>query len=335
MRKLVTIEKIKEKKPIDGADKIEAVRVREWWCVAKKDEFQVGDWALYYEIDSFLPVIPAYDFLLRGSKPKKMMVNGIEVEGIRLKTIKLKGQISQGLALPYSAIGNSRLEEGQDVTEELHVLKYEQPIPAELSGKVKGNFPSFIPKTDEERIQNMSDVLGGYYVTEKLDGTSTTYYKKDGVFGVCSRNLELQENGGTQWRLARELGLCENLKDDFAIQGEIVGEGIQGNPLKLSGQQFFAFNIYHIKIERYLDYKSFIRMCESMNIKTVPILDENFSLPKSVKEMVEYAEGKSALNANVEREGVVVRPKTEMNYKGQRRLSFKAISNKYLLEVES
>lgn len=333
MRKLVTIEKIKEKKPIDGADKIEAVRVREWWVVAKKDEFQVGDWCLYYEIDSFLPVIPLYDFLLKGSKPKKMVVNGVEREGIRLKTIKLKGQISQGLVLPFTNVG-SPAEEGKDVSDEMQVIKYEEPIPPELSGKVKGNFPSFIPKTDEERIQNMSDVLGGYYVTEKLDGTSTTYYKKDGVFGVCSRNLELQENGGTQWRLARELGLIDNLKDGFAIQGEIVGEGIQGNPLKLKGQQFFAFNIYHIGMAHYLDYRSFIRLCESMNIKTVPILDDNFSLPKTVKEMVAYAEGKSALNTNAEREGVVVRPKTEMNYKGQR-LSFKAISNKYLLEVES
>lgn len=331
MRKLVTIEKIKEKKPIEGADRLEAVRVREWWVVAKKDEFQVGSWCLYFEIDSFLPILPQYDFLLKGSKPKKMLVDGVEREGIRLKTIKLRGQISQGLVLPYSPVGD--VEEGKDVTDEMHVIKYEQPIPPELSGKVKGSFPSFIPKTDEERIQNMADILGGYYVTEKLDGTSTTYYKKDGVFGVCSRNLELKESDGTQWRLAREMGIVENLKDDFAIQGETVGEGIQGNPYKLNGQHFFAFSIYYIERGQYLDYRSFIRLCESLNIKTVPVLDDNFSLPKSVKEMVNYAEGKSALNINSEREGVVVRPKAEMSYKGGR-LSFKAISNKYLLENE-
>ena len=332
MRKLVTIEQIKEVKSIPGADKIEAARVREWWVVVKKGEFKVNDLCMYFEIDSFLPVIPEYEFLLRGSSPKKMLVDGKEVSGIRLKTIKLKGQVSQGLALPIPA-GNSAVEVGTDITEQLGVLKYEPPIPAGLSGLAKGMFPGFIPKTDEERIQNMADILTGYYATEKLDGTSVTYFKKDGIFGACSRNLELQEGDTTQWRIAKELGLPDKLPDNFAIQGELIGEGIQGNPLKIKGQQVFFFNVYNIAARIYLNYQDFIGFCSSLGLSTVPIVSDSFSIPASVSELLKIAEGKSLLNPDSEREGIVVRPKIEMQYKGSR-LSFKAINNKYLLDYE-
>ncbi len=326
---MVTVETIKEIKPIEGADAIEAVRIRDWWVVAKKGEFRLYDPCLYFEIDSFLPVKPEYEFLLRGSKPKKMLVDGKEVEGIRLKTIKLRGQISQGLVLPLP-LNMLDVEIGTDVSEELDVIKYEMPIPANLAGKVKGSFPPFIPKTDEERIQNMAEVLASFYVTEKLDGTSTTYYKNAGVFGVCSRNLELAESDVTQWRIAVELGLHSKIPDGIAIQGELVGEGIQKNPLKIKGQKFYCFSVFSISSNQYLNFENFKMFCDMNGIETVPILNDNFSLPDTVEELLEGAEGKSKLNPDAEREGIVIRPKVEMQYKGQR-LSFKAISNKYLL----
>lgn len=329
MRKLVTVETIQEIKPIQGADAIEAVRVRDWWVVAKRGEFGLYDPCLYFEIDSFLPVKPGYEFLLRGSNPKKMLVDGKEVEGIRLKTIKLRGQISQGLVLPLP-LNMLDVEVGTDVSEESGVIKYEMPIPANLAGKVKGNFPCFIPKTDEERIQNMAEVLASFYVTEKLDGTSTTYYKKDGVFGVCSRNLELAESDITQWRIALELDLYSKIPDGIAIQGELVGEGIQKNPLKIKGQKFYCFGVFSITSNQYLNFEDFKGFCDIRGIETVPILNDNFSLPNTVEELLEGAEGKSKFNPDSEREGIVIRPKVEMQYKGQR-LSFKAISNKYLL----
>jgi RNA ligase (TIGR02306 family) len=332
MRKLVAIEKIQEKKPIDGADRIEAVRVRDWWVVAKKDEFEINDTCLYYEIDSFLPVKPEYEFLLKGSKPKKMLVDGKEQEGIRLRSVKLRGQLSQGLVLPVWE--GLPIEIGTDVTELLGVIKYEAPIPPELSGKVKGSFPSFIPKTDEERIQNISEVLSSFYVTEKLDGSSTTLYKKNGVFGVCSRNLELAEGETTQWRLAKQYDLVNNLPDNFAIQCELIGEGIQKNPLKQKGQDIYCFSVYNIKAGIYLGFKDFIGFCASLGVKTVPIINENYALPALVEELLTHAEGKSKLNENEQREGIVIRPKVEMQYKGQR-FSFKAISNAYLLKTES
>lgn len=334
MRQLATIQEIVEIQPIEGADAIEKVRVKEWWVVAKKGDFKVGDLCVYFEIDSLLPDIELYSFLKKGSTLKRMVVEGQVVVGIRLKTIKLRGQISQGLVMPLSIIPTTFTilgTDGQDVTDALGVIKYDPPLPAELQGKAKGFFPSFIPKTDEERIQNMAEILSGYYVSEKIDGTSVTYFKKDGVFGVCSRNLELQDvEGNTQWRLARELGLVDKIPDNFALQGELVGVGVQGNPLTLPDQRVYFFNAYNITSGKYLNFEDFKGLCVSLGIQTVPIVVDNFSLPSTAQDMLQYAEGKSLLNPLVEREGVVVRPKVETSYNGAR-LSFKAISNKYLL----
>lgn len=332
MRKLVTIEKIEEVLAIDGADKIEKVRVKGWWVVARKGEFQVGDLCVFHEIDSFLPITPTYEFLLKGSPTKTMLVDGEDVKGIRLRTIKLRGQISQGLVLPVTEILIG-LEVGTDVSSTLGVIKFEPQIPANLSGQVKGTFPSFIPKTDEERIQNMSDVLSGFYVTEKLDGTSVTFFKEDGVFGVCSRNLELADSDVTQWQIARALGLVEALPDNIALQGELVGEGIQKNPLKIKGQKVFIYSAFNIATGEHLPFAGLKEICKSLNLETVPIIDENFTLPATVDEMLKYADGMSMLNPAVAREGVVVRSKGDMTYNGHR-LSFKAISNQFLLSEE-
>jgi len=332
MRKLVTIEQVLEKKPIEGADKIEAIRIRDWWVVSQKDTFQLGDRCLFHEVDSFLPIRPEYEFLLKGSSKKRMIVDGKQVEGIRLKTIKLRGQISQGLALPIHSEYMQPV--GYDMTELLGVKLYEPPMPAELAGKVKGFFPGFIPKTDEERIQNMSDILSNYYVTEKLDGTSVTYYKKDGVFGVCSRNLELLEGETTQWKIAKKLDLATKLPDNFAIQGELIGEGIQKNPLKRTGQELFCFNAYNIANGIYLNFKDFIGFCDSLGIRTVPLINDNYSLPSTVDELLKFADGNSMLNPESPREGIVIRPKVEMRY-NNKRLSFKVISNSYLLKNDA
>lgn len=326
MRQLVTIQKIEDLRPIAGADKIEVASVKGWKVVVLKNQFKINDLVLYFEIDSFLPVKPEYEFLLKGSKPKKMLVDGKEVEGIRLRTVKLRGQISQGLIMP---IPNSISPDlGVDVSEALGIIKYEQPIPACLSGRVKGMFPCFIPKTDEERIQNIPEIFNGYYATEKLDGSSVTYYKKDGVFGVCSRNLELLEGDTIQWKLARELGLQEKLYDDFAIQGEVVGAGIQKNPYKLMKQKVYFFNAYNIKTGKYLEYQNFKEICETLGLEIVPVINENYPLPSSVDEMLERASGKSLLNPEIEREGLVIRKKNNV---GNERVSFKAINNDYLL----
>lgn len=354
-RKLASIRRISDIQPIEGADMIELAIVNGWKVVvAKNVGHKVGDMVVYCEIDSFLPIREEFEFLRKSSYKK--MVDG--TEGFRLKTIKLRGVTSQGLILPLSVlegddemkIGISKqpwgdqlqlgpydnalvIEVGTDVTEHLGIVKYEPPIPAELAGKVKGLFPSFIRKTDEERIQNLSDQYDElknhtYYVTEKLDGSSATFYYKDGVFGVCSRNLELLETeGNTFWKVARELDLENKLKDygvNISVQGELIGEGIQGNPYKIKGQTVRFFNLFDIDLQEYHSLPTFQKTMNELGLETIPILDVRFTLPESIDELLKYADSKSVLNPNFDREGVVIRSL-------DRKISFKVISNKFLL----
>jgi RNA ligase (TIGR02306 family) len=362
-RKLASIQRVRSIKPIEGADAIEIVQINNWNVVAKKGEFSESELCVYCEIDSFLPIREEFEFL-RKSSYRKM----VDQEGFRLRTIKLRGQISQGLVLPLSVlegpdemkIGVSDqpwgkqvqvgpydnalvIEEGADATEWLGIVKYEPPIPAELSGLVKGNFPSFIRKTDEERVQNLTDDYDGwrfasqhkfyvkFYVTEKLDGSSATFYLNDGEFGVCSRNLDLLETeGNTFWKVARDLNLEEKLaalENNFCIQGELVGEGIQKNPYKLKGQTVYFFNAFNIDTQEYLGFEEFKQFIEKLELQTVPVLETEFNLPDTIDQLLEYADSKSALNQNFDREGVVIRSH-------DRSISFKAISNKFLLNGE-
>jgi len=340
-RKLATVRRIKEILPIEGADRIELAVVDGWKVVVAKDvQHKVGDLVIYCEIDSFLPIREEFEFL-RKSSFKKMG----DQEGFRLRTAKMKGQISQGLILPIFVLNppdtNIYVQpfEGLDVTEMLDIVKYEPPIPANLAGKVKGLFPSFLIKTDEERVQNIAVEYSAlcfqskhqFYVTEKLDGSSATFYINNGEFGVCSRNLELLETENNSfWKVARELKLEENLRalgKNICLQGELIGEGIQGNPYGIKGQTIRFFSVYQIDSRTRLGIKDLKDICFMIGLQTVPILESNFLLPNTIEEMLQYAEGKSALNPKTEREGVVVR-----SLDGT--ISFKAISNKFLLKNE-
>lgn len=333
-RKLASIRKITNIQPIPNADAIEVVTVDGWNVVSKKGEFQVGDLCVYCEIDSFLPTTPEFEFLRKSSYKK--LQNGDE--GFRLRTIKLRGQVSQGLVLPTSVLPKGReLFPGLDVSEVLGVKKYEPPIPASLVGKAKGLFPHFLHKTDEERVQNLADEFGvlhlfrpnkTYYVTEKLDGSSATFYFRNGEFGVCSRNLELLETlDNTFWKVARELKIEEKLgtlDDNICIQGELIGEGIQGNPYKLKGQTIRFFNAYNIDTRTYLPLDNFKNLMNQLDLEMVPLLSEDFKFSSTLDELLKYAEGKSQLNPEFDREGVVIRSH-------DRTISFKVISNQFLL----
>lgn len=338
-RKLATIEVIKDLQPIEDADAIEVATIRGWKVVVKKGEFKIGDLCVYCEIDSVLPPRPEFAFL--------------EKVKYRIKTIKLRGQVSQGICFSLDilpdAIRTSVLEEGHlvgmNVTETLGVTKYEPPIPAQLAGKVKGVFPSFIRRTDEERIQNMDWVLSEYqgipfFVTEKLDGTSFTVYYNNGELGVCSRNLDLLETeDNTYWKLTRELELEEKLRQygyNIALQGEIIGEGIQKNKYALKGQHVYFFNIFDIDKYRYYDYKMFTDRIFEFGLKTVPIVSpvNGYYLPKTVDEILEYSNAPSQLNVNIPREGIVVRPYDEIEHVKYGRISFKVISNDFLLKYK-
>jgi len=339
MRKMATIRKISELRPIEGADAIEAAVVGGWVVVVKKGEFKVSDLAVYLEIDSWVPNALA-PFLSKGSEPREY--NG--VKGERLRTVKLRGQVSQGLLIPinavYGKIGPIDIQEGRDITDLLGIQKWEAPIPAQLAGDVEGPFPSFVPKTDQERIQNLTEEFKAWQatdmrweITEKLDGSSMTVYFKDGKFGVCSRNWALQETAGNSlWAQARRYNLEEVLmrEGNFAVQGELIGEGIQGNPYKIKGQDFYVYDVFDINEQRYLSPAERIAFVERNGLKHVPVIAYNAEFYdtlgiQSVEHILKFAEAKSKLNDGFEREGLV--------FKHNGLVSFKAISNKFLLKT--
>ena len=341
VRKLASIAEITYIKPIEGADAIECAIVNGGWpVVIRKDEYKVGDVAIYLEIDSWVPHELA-PFLSKGQDPREY--NG--VKGERLKTVKLRGQISQGLLLPIDL--TFFRDTGTDLTETLGIQKWEPPIPAQLQGMMRGNFPHFIPKTDQERCQNLrKDIFEThkdeiYEVTTKLDGSSMTVYVKDGEIGVCSRNIDLVETEGNSfWKAAHQQNILYALRtvsedkgEEYAIQGELIGEGIQGNPEKLTGQRFYLFDIYSITAGRYLRTDERYSILDKMNniygadIEHVPIIDGHLRVAQAydtIDELLEYAEGPS-LNPQTKREGLVFKS-WESDF------TFKAIANSYLLK---
>lgn len=338
-RKLVSIRKVSFLRQIEGADQIEVAHVDGWQCVVKKGEFQAGDPGLYFEIDSLLPMVPAFEFLkARGNK--KMLVDGTEVEGYRLRTVRLRGELSQGLLLPMASFPG--VKEGDDLAAAIGVIKYEAPIPACLAGTVEGAFPSFIQRTDQERVQNLGEALKRFQgmefeVTEKLDGASMTAYLRDGKFGVCSRNLELKETeGNTFWRVAREMELEEKLRAsglaDVALQGELVGPGVQGNPYRLSTHEFRIFDVFHIGNSAHLlpDERLSVLRQLGLHAAHVPFEKSRQVLRGWIDGLLVQAEGTSALS-DVEREGIVFKSHFRVNGAP---FTFKAISNKYLLSQE-
>ena len=339
-RKLASIRRIKEIRNHPNADLLDLAIVDGWQLVTAKDNgFKAGDLVIYFEIDSFLPICEEFEFL-RKSCYKKMG----EQEGFRLRTIKLRGELSQGLIIPITDFPDvANLPEGADLSEQLGVLKWEPPIPAQLAGVAKGNFPSFIQKTDQERIQNIIDNLDltsidSYEVTVKLDGSSCTIYNyedENGPYvGVCSRNLDLLESEGNSfWRVAHKTGLVEalkKLKTHYAIQGELMGPGIQGNRENLTDIEFYVFDIYSIDEQRYLNASErhgILSHLQQMGVSLnhVPIL---LSRPLSdfngIEDFLDLADNTKSLNHNVA-EGVVFKRLSDNK-------SFKVISNKFLLK---
>jgi RNA ligase (TIGR02306 family) len=333
MRQLASIRRVRQITPIEGADFIVKAQVDGWQCVVKKGEFNVGDFGVYFEIDSFLPASDArYNFL------EKNYITWEEKLGARSRTQKFKGQIAQGLLLPLSLFPEiSDPQEGVDYTELLGILKWEAAIPAELSGEVEGAIPSFIRKTDEERIQNLIDQIPTeisgqtFEGTIKLDGTSMTVFFHEERTGVCGRNWEYRENNtNTLWRVARRnklIDVLSILSKNVALQGELIGENIQENNEKIKGQQFYLFNVWDIDKQAYMPVDERYAFVEQMKahgaqVEIVPTLGEvTFSETISVEEILATADGPSLFAAN--REGVVYKRKD-----GQ--YSFKAISNWYL-----
>lgn len=383
-RALAHVELINNISPIPDADKIEVASVLGWKVVvSKSDGFKVGDKVVYIEIDSKVPERPEFEFL-RDRK-------------FRVRTIRLRGQYSQGLIVPMSILKRD-YPVGTDVTKELGItyyvpedndrkantpnpkLKYQSMAARHKElfkkkpfrwlmrhewgrrllflflGKKRDNphaFPTkfkFVHKTDEVRVENIPEVLGyknPLIVTEKLDGTSSTYIveriKRFGrttyEFWVTSRNVRLMDENQScyhdysiYWQNAKKYNIEQHLIDylkanptlDYVcLQGESVGN-VQGNPLKLKEDDLYVFNFIRSDNGRVssLDGKAIV---ESWGMKWVPILDTNYKMPNDMEEFKQYATAKSVVNPSVLREGIVLRdPETD--------LSFKNVSREFLLK---
>lgn len=340
MRKLASIQKVVSVSTIPGADRVEKIQVLGWQLVSRKGEFQPGDYCVYLEIDSCLPDTSTFSFLWPdGKRP----------DNFRLRSKRMRGVLSQGLALPVSVLPEScHIIEGLDVTTQLSVTKWE---PASTSGarEIAGNFPTHLfNKTDEIRLQSVPEVLDELrgvecYAAVKLDGQSLTYAKHCDSEGetrfVCTRNYALKDiEGSPHWDMARKLGIFEKMPTGFAVQGEFIGESIQGNRLGIRGKAFHAFQIFDISKQAYLDFADFKEFCSRYSIPTVPVL---WVKPLDMNLEAALAAADGSYDSGHPREGIVVRPTQERNsavianYLGaiEARASFKVINNAFLLKI--
>lgn len=381
-RALAHIEKIEWVKPIEGANNIELIGVLGWVCVAKKGEFQIGDLAVYIEIDSKCPENDERFEFLANKKYK--------VKTMKLGKFKV---ISQGLALPLSLFPELDGKNiGDDVSKDLKITySSEEDVKRKSNsidpnakfksmaarhknlakkkwfrwlmkrewgkkllffflGKKRDNpkeFPKWIVKTDETRIENAPFYLQNknpWIKTEKLDGTSCTFAinrQKKGKdkfeFIVCSRNVrqadrnqECYHDSNIYWELADKYGIesvltklaIENNYDRVVLQGEGVGN-VQGNPYKFKENRLYVFNLI-IEGNR-VGTKEMADFCDGNNLLHVPIISTEYYLPKTMEEMKLEADGYSEINPKVRREGYVYRSQD-----GQQ--SFKNVSREYLLK---
>lgn len=381
-RMLAHVEEVVNIEPIPNCDNIEYVTVLGWHVIQKKNSVKVGDKVVYIEIDSQVPKDnPSFAFL--------------ESRKYKVKSIKMKGVISQGLIMAFGDLGLNpdNYNIGDDLTDKLGIVKIdteeEQRLKEEedalnlarsnhkkffnnklvkflmkfawfrklvLPKRAKDTkgFPSWIHKTDETRIENLPNILSDqnkvWLKTEKIDGTSSTFaLRKLGrnkfEFVVCSRNVrqahkmtleDLKNNPNKYWEIALRYNietvlkaLLEKSNDPVVIlQGEIIGEGIQGNPYKLKGSQFKAYNLIFSDPGKNtytrMNSNNGKEMLEPYGIDWVPILGET-TLPSTIEEMKMEAEGESKITKGVKREGIVYR-----SLDGQE--SFKNVSNSYLLK---
>ena len=346
MRKLASIQCIWKIEPIEGADRIELAHVLGWQCVVNKGQFRPMDLAVYFEVDSFLPVAPEFEFL-RASSYKKTDVMG---EGFRLRTLKFRGQISQGLLLPITAFPAlpEDVEIGTDVSEALGVRKWEIEERISTGGTMIGTLPPSIPKTDETRVQaepGLIEAFAGleYYISTKMDGSSHSVSLDPDGFHVTGHNYEYKDDGNSPfYELVKALGLRDKMEAfakaeaivSLTIQGELCAPGIQKNRLRLKKPAWYVFTVY--EDGRRTGLKRMQDVCNALNLESVPIEEVGTDLPvkyPTVDALLSRADGEYPNGGR--KEGIVIRPTTPVYCPligGP--LSMKVVSNKYLLKNE-
>jgi hypothetical protein len=369
-RKLAHIEMIEWIKPIEGADQIELCGIIGWQCIiAKKDNFKIGDFVVYCEVDSVMPEKPEFEFL-RDRK-------------FRIRTIKLRGQISQGLVLPISILG-TRISPniGEDVTAVLGITKYLSPTEQDeiqkledsiklernrlkkfmmryswfrrlfLSRKQKNGFPYWVQKTDEERIQNLGDsfvqrnIDKEVYITEKIDYQSATFtskiiprfdnfigkFFKKIIFVVCSRNFTTNDKNSLYWQIAKKYNLEEICKENpgIVIQGEQGNTKVQGNKYGLKELKMWVFNIIDSNDGHRFSRYEMEWFCYRNNLDIVPLISIcNMSDIGTTVSDFVEYSKGNSVLSNIKREGIVIRSNNPNDF-----FSFKVINPEFLLKYE-
>ena len=378
-RALAYIQHVTNIRPIDGADNIEQCNVLGWNLICKKGEFHEGDPCVYIEIDSKVPEREEFEFLrAKGFKVKTMKLGKFNCisQGLAMPQSAFKelADLSEGtdvtdiLGIKYSVQeDNARKGNGDPNAKYKSMAARHQKIFKKkwarwmmrrswgrkvmffFFGKKKDNprgFPTFVSKTDEERVENQPWRIGDgktYLATEKLDGTSCTYaLERKGrnkfEFYVCSRNVRQQDekqecyhDHNIYWDLAFKYNIEQHLKDFLnqfpqlkwvCIQGEGVGS-VQGNPLKLTEDDLYVFNFKESQTGRWSSMAGAGQVRE-WGMKWVPILGE-VQMPDTMEELKVLATGKSKVNPEVMREGIVYRSLDGSD-------SFKNVSREYLLK---
>lgn len=339
-RKLVTIQTIDNIKPIENADSIELAVVLGWNVVVGKNDFEVGEKIIFFEIDSFLPLREPFMFLYNRCYTHNTLLGS----GLRIKTMKLRGVFSQGLIMKYNTFLEKDLPIGTDLTEILGIRLFEKPDSGDDGfGNLKPYFHNYISKTDEIRVQTdpkfLVELKGKpYYITEKIDGTSVTIVRENGETHIYGRKNEYERDDTTLiWQIFNNLGVLnvfDNLTEDIFIQGELYGEGIQGNKLKIKGKDYRIFNIGNPKTGACYNYKDWNNILNRIDplrvLKTVKLLEKGDNFNYTLEELLLKAQGN--YDGAGKREGIVIRPQIETKREDLSRLSFKVLNNNYLLK---
>lgn len=383
-RALAYVVTIDEIRPIEGYDRVEYARTNGWWVIINKaDNLHVGDKCVYFEVDSKVnPLDERFAFLeKRDYRIKTIKMCKVYSQGLliplanfpELGDLDINTDVTDALkVIYYEPADNQRKANAPDPNQKYKSMAARHPKLAKQKwfrwlmkrdwgkrllfvffGKKKDtpkgwptHFP-YIHKTDEERCENLPQMLGydkPLVVTEKLDGTSTTFIlerkgKKKFEFYVLSRNVRQKDekqscyhDHNIYWDMAFKYDVENKLREYLmdhpkltyvCIQGESVGS-VQGNPLKLLEDDFYAFNFIDSEHGR-LDSRIGAAEAGAMGIKWVPILDANFMMPNDMEEFKQMATAKSVVNPAVMREGIVLRdPTTDF--------SFKNVSREYLLK---
>ena len=318
--KLATIEKVLDKKPIDGADKIELITILGWNVITKKDEYQVGDLCIYIPIDTTIdPTREYFKFLADKKDPLKR---------VKIQTIKMKGVFSQGLVIPLDTISNMvnidniEIMEGNDVSEILDVKKYEKEnIINQITGvtaQIGIPFPiDIIPITDEDNLKTKYKCLEEFlneeiYVTLKMDGSSMTVINTPTNTFVCSRRLVL-DKGSVMYQYVLRENIPERIKHlNIAIQGEFCGPKVNNNRLELKDYKYYVFNIKDLNTGYYLGYYEMKKLADELKLDTVPLLEiikftNNITI-HNFQEIANKVNYITPMNKKVAGEGIVIRP---------------------------